>query len=77
MLPGQGGPSRKRLVGVTVAITPWNFPAATITRKLVPALTVGCAMVIKPSERTPLSALELVRIFEEARLSAGVLSVFA
>jgi len=67
----------KRPVGVTAAITPWNFPAAMITRKLGPALAAGCAMVIKPSELTPLSALEMARIFEEAGLPKGVLSVVA
>ncbi|MCA3749064.1 MAG: NAD-dependent succinate-semialdehyde dehydrogenase [Rubrobacter sp.] len=65
----------KRPVGVTAAITPWNFPSAMITRKLGPALAAGCAMVIKPSELTPLSALELARIFQEAGLPEGVLSV--
>ena len=65
----------KRPVGVTAAITPWNFPAAMITRKLAPALAAGCTMVIKPSELTPLSALELAKIFEEAGLPQGVLSV--
>ena len=65
----------KRPVGVAAAITPWNFPAAMITRKLAPALAAGCAMVIKPSELTPLSALELAKIFEEAGLPGGVLSV--
>jgi succinate-semialdehyde dehydrogenase/glutarate-semialdehyde dehydrogenase len=65
----------KRPVGVTAAITPWNFPAAMITRKLAPALAAGCAQVIKPSELTPLSALELAKIFEEAGLPGGVLSV--
>jgi succinate-semialdehyde dehydrogenase/glutarate-semialdehyde dehydrogenase len=65
----------KRPVGVAAAITPWNFPAAMITRKLAPALAAGCAMVIKPSELTPLSALELAKIFEEAGLPDGVLSV--
>ncbi|WP_143528231.1 NAD-dependent succinate-semialdehyde dehydrogenase [Rubrobacter xylanophilus] len=65
----------KRPVGVAAAITPWNFPAAMITRKLAPALAAGCAMVIKPSELTPLSALELARIFEEAGLPRGLLSV--
>lgn len=65
----------KRPVGVTAAITPWNFPSAMITRKLAPALAAGCSMVIKPSELTPLSALELARIFEEAGLPEGVLSV--
>jgi succinate-semialdehyde dehydrogenase/glutarate-semialdehyde dehydrogenase len=67
----------KRPVGVTAAITPWNFPAAMITRKLGPALAAGCTMVIKPSELTPLSALEMARIFEEAGLPRGVLSVVA
>ena len=67
----------KRPVGVTAAITPWNFPAAMITRKLGPALAAGCTMVIKPSELTPLSALEMARIFEEAGLPKGVLSVVA
>ena len=67
----------KRPVGVTAAITPWNFPAAMITRKLGPALAAGCTMVIKPSELTPLSALEMAKIFEEAGLPQGVLSVVA
>ncbi len=67
----------KRPVGVTAAITPWNFPAAMITRKLGPALAAGCTMVIKPSELTPLSALEMASIFEEAGLPEGVLSVVA
>ena len=67
----------KRPVGVTAAITPWNFPAAMITRKLGPALAAGCTMVIKPSELTPLSALEMARIFEQAGLPKGVLSVVA
>ncbi|MDQ4064211.1 MAG: NAD-dependent succinate-semialdehyde dehydrogenase [Actinomycetota bacterium] len=65
----------KRPVGVTAAITPWNFPAAMITRKCAPALAAGCTMVIKPSELTPLSALEMARIFEEAGLPEGVLSI--
>ena len=67
----------KRPVGVTAAITPWNFPAAMITRKLGPALAAGCTMVIKPSELTPLSALEIASIFEDAGLPKGVLSVVA
>ncbi|UNO50768.1 NAD-dependent succinate-semialdehyde dehydrogenase [Alicyclobacillus acidoterrestris] len=65
----------KRPVGITAAITPWNFPAAMITRKLGPALAAGCTMIIKPSELTPLSALEIARIFEKAGLPKGVLSV--
>jgi succinate-semialdehyde dehydrogenase/glutarate-semialdehyde dehydrogenase len=65
----------KRPVGVAAAITPWNFPAAMITRKLGAALAAGCPMVIKPSELTPLSALEIAKLFEEAGLPGGVLSV--
>ncbi|KPV42468.1 succinate-semialdehyde dehydrogenase [Alicyclobacillus ferrooxydans] len=65
----------KRPVGVTAAITPWNFPAAMITRKLGPALAAGCTMIIKPSELTPLSALEMAKIFDEVGLPKGVLSV--
>jgi succinate-semialdehyde dehydrogenase/glutarate-semialdehyde dehydrogenase len=65
----------KRPVGVTAAITPWNFPAAMITRKLGPAIAAGCAMVIKPARLTPLSALEMAKIFEEAGLPKGLLSV--
>jgi succinate-semialdehyde dehydrogenase/glutarate-semialdehyde dehydrogenase len=65
----------RRPVGVTAAITPWNFPAAMITRKLGPALAAGCTMVIKPSEMTPLSALEIARIFQQVGLPDGVLSV--
>ena len=73
--PGKRIMVLKRPVGVTAAITPWNFPSAMITRKLGPALAAGCTMVIKPSELTPLSALELARIFEECGLPKGVLSV--
>ena len=65
----------KRPVGVTAAITPWNFPAAMVARKLAPALAAGCTMVMKPSELTPLSALQLAKIFKEAGLPKGVLSV--
>ncbi len=65
----------KRPVGVTAAITPWNFPAAMITRKLGPALASGCSMIIKPSELTPLTALAMAKIFDEAGLPKGALSV--
>ncbi len=58
-------------VGVTAAITPWNFPAAMITRKLAPALAVGCPMVIKPSELTPYTAIALVKLAEEVGFSAA------
>jgi succinate-semialdehyde dehydrogenase/glutarate-semialdehyde dehydrogenase len=62
-------------VGVTAAITPWNFPAAMITRKAAPALAAGCTMVIKPSELTPLTALSLVELAYEAGIPTGVISV--
>lgn len=62
-------------VGVCAAITPWNFPAAMITRKAAPALAAGCTMVIKPSEFTPLTALSLVELAYEAGIPKGVLSV--
>ncbi len=62
-------------IGVTAAITPWNFPIAMITRKCAPALAAGCTMVIKPSELTPFSALAIVRLAERAGIPAGVISV--
>ncbi|MEO8315306.1 MAG: NAD-dependent succinate-semialdehyde dehydrogenase [Pseudomonadota bacterium] len=62
-------------VGVVAAITPWNFPAAMLTRKLAPALAVGCTVVLKPSELTPFSALALAALAEEAGLPVGTLSV--
>jgi len=62
-------------VGVVGAITPWNFPAAMITRKVGPALAVGCTVVLKPSELTPYSALALAVLAEEAGLPAGVFNV--
>jgi len=65
----------KEPVGVTGAITPWNFPAAMITRKAGPALAAGCAMIIKPASATPLSALALAELGERAGLPAGVMSV--
>ena len=60
-------------VGVTAAITPWNFPLAMITRKAAAALAAGCVMVIKPSELTPLSALALAVLAERAGIPPGVL----
>jgi len=62
-------------VGVIAAITPWNFPAAMITRKIAPALASGCTAIIKPASQTPLSALALVKLAEEAGVPAGVLNV--
>jgi succinate-semialdehyde dehydrogenase/glutarate-semialdehyde dehydrogenase len=62
-------------VGVVAAITPWNFPLAMITRKAGPALAAGCTMVLKPSEETPLSALALAVLAEEAGIPPGVFNV--
>ena len=62
-------------VGVVGAITPWNFPAAMITRKVGPALAAGCAVVLKPASQTPLSALALAVLAEEAGLPPGLLNV--
>ena len=65
----------KQPIGVTVAITPWNFPIAMITRKAAPALAAGCSMIIKPAEQTPLSAIALAVLAEEAGVPSGVLQV--
>src|SRR5207249_11381583 len=62
-------------VGVVAAITPWNFPAAMITRKAAPALAAGCTMVLKPASQTPLSALAVARLGLEAGLPDGVLGI--
>ena len=65
----------KEPIGVCAAITPWNFPAAMITRKVGPALAAGCPMVVKPAELTPFSALALAVLGERAGIPAGVFSV--
>jgi succinate-semialdehyde dehydrogenase / glutarate-semialdehyde dehydrogenase len=65
----------KQPVGVTAGITPWNFPSAMVTRKAAPALAAGCTMVLKPAEQTPLSALALGVLADEAGLPEGVLSI--
>jgi succinate-semialdehyde dehydrogenase/glutarate-semialdehyde dehydrogenase len=65
----------KEPIGVTAAITPWNFPAAMITRKAGPALAAGCAMVLKPAPQTPFSALALAVLAERAGIPAGLFSV--
>ncbi len=62
-------------VGVVALITPWNFPAAMLTRKLGPALAAGCTVVAKPAEQTPLSALELGRLCQAAGIPAGVVNI--
>ncbi|MEH6546321.1 MAG: NAD-dependent succinate-semialdehyde dehydrogenase [Sneathiella sp.] len=65
----------KQPIGVTVAITPWNFPIAMITRKAAPALAAGCPMVIKPAELTPYSAFAMAVIAERAGIPAGILGI--
>jgi len=65
----------KQPVGVVAAITPWNFPAAMITRKCAPALAAGCPVVIKPASQTPYSALALAELAERAGIPKGVLNV--
>ncbi|AEF54538.1 NAD-dependent succinate-semialdehyde dehydrogenase [Marinomonas posidonica] len=65
----------KEPVGVVAAITPWNFPLAMIARKIAPALAAGCTVIAKPAEDTPLTALALVVLAEEAGLPAGVLNI--
>ncbi len=65
----------KEPVGVTAGITPWNFPAAMVTRKAAPALAAGCTMVLKPAEQTPLSALAVARLGQEAGLPDDVLGI--
>ena len=62
-------------VGVVGLITPWNFPAAMLTRKLGPALAAGCTAICKPAEQTPLTALELGKLFLEAGMPAGVVNL--
>lgn len=78
MIPGHQADKRilvmKQPIGVCAAITPWNFPAAMITRKAGPAIAAGCAMVIKPATATPLSAFALCVLAEEAGIPKGLLS---
>lgn len=65
----------KQPIGVTAAITPWNFPAAMITRKAAPALAAGCTMIVRPASLTPLTALALGELAQKAGIPAGVLQV--
>ncbi|MCK8659209.1 MULTISPECIES: NADP-dependent succinate-semialdehyde dehydrogenase [Pseudomonas] len=79
MIPGHQADKRlmvlKQPIGVTAAITPWNFPSAMITRKAGPALAAGCTMVLKPASQTPYSALALAELAERAGIPKGVFSV--
>jgi succinate-semialdehyde dehydrogenase/glutarate-semialdehyde dehydrogenase len=74
-LPGRRMFALKEPVGVVAAITPWNFPAAMIARKIAPALAAGCTVVCKPAEDTPLTSLALVALAEEAGVPPGVLNI--
>lgn len=65
----------KQPIGVTAAITPWNFPAAMITRKAAPALAAGCTMIVRPASLTPLTALALGELAQKAGIPAGVLQI--
>jgi succinate-semialdehyde dehydrogenase / glutarate-semialdehyde dehydrogenase len=67
----------REAVGVVAVVTPWNFPAAMIARKIAPALAAGCTVVAKPAEDTPLTSLALVQLAEEAGVPAGVLNIVA
>ncbi len=73
--PGREIVVLKEPVGVTASITPWNFPNAMITRKIAPALAVGCTAIVKPAAETPLSALALAVLADEAGIPPGVLNV--
>jgi succinate-semialdehyde dehydrogenase/glutarate-semialdehyde dehydrogenase len=79
VIPGHAADKRivviKQPVGVTAAITPWNFPTAMIARKVAPALAAGCTMIVKPAAETPLSALAMAELAERAGVPAGVFSV--
>ena len=79
IIPSHGADRRvfatREPVGVCAAITPWNFPAAMITRKAGPALAAGCTMVLKPASQTPYSALALAELASRAGIPAGVFNV--
>ncbi|OOG53249.1 NAD-dependent succinate-semialdehyde dehydrogenase [Polaromonas sp. C04] len=74
-VPGRRMFALKEPVGVVAAITPWNFPAAMIARKIAPALAAGCTVVCKPAEDTPLTSLALVLLAQEAGVPDGVLNI--
>jgi succinate-semialdehyde dehydrogenase/glutarate-semialdehyde dehydrogenase len=74
-MPGRSLLVEREPVGVCAAITPWNFPMAMLTRKIAPALAAGCTIVCKPASETPLTALALAALAEEAGIPAGVLNV--
>lgn len=73
--PGRQLRAEREPIGVCIAITPWNFPNAMLTRKLAPALAAGCTMVAKPASQTPLSALALAALAQEAGFPDGVVNI--
>lgn len=79
LVPAKRAPDRVLVtpqpVGVTAAITPWNFPAAMISRKLAPALASGCTSVVKPAEQTPLTAIAVIECLAEAGVPRGVVNM--
>lgn len=79
IIPGNKADQRvlvlKQSIGVVAAITPWNFPAAMITRKIAPALAVGCTVVVKPDSKTPFSALALALLAQQAGFPPGVVNM--
>jgi len=79
VIPSHGKDKRilviKQPIGVVAAITPWNFPIAMITRKVAPALAAGCPVVVKPAEDTPLSALAITALAEQAGVPAGLINI--
>jgi len=78
-IPGPAGDKRivviKQPVGVVATVTPWNFPSSMITRKVAPALAAGCTVISKPAKETPLSAIALAALAEQAGIPAGVFNV--
>ncbi|OZI61850.1 NAD-dependent succinate-semialdehyde dehydrogenase [Bordetella genomosp. 11] len=74
-VPGRRMFAVREPVGVVAAVTPWNFPAAMIARKIAPALAAGCTVVCKPAEDTPLTSLALVKLAEQAGVPPGVLNI--
>ena len=73
--PGKRLLAMRQPVGPVYAVTPWNFPAAMVTRKVAPALAAGCTVVLKPAEQSPLTAIKLVELWAEAGGPAGVFQV--
>jgi succinate-semialdehyde dehydrogenase / glutarate-semialdehyde dehydrogenase len=73
--PGRRALAIRQPIGPTYAVTPWNFPAAMLTRKAAPALAAGCTMIVKPAEQSPFTALRLAQLWEQAGGPAGTLQV--